>query len=337
VDNCLTVVDQRADIFVLVVGGRYGYAGTPSGKSVTNLEYVRARAKGVPVYAFVMRAILSVLDVWKKNPEGDFSGIVDSTKLFEFVSELRDKVWVFPFERAQDIAAILRDQLAYLFADGLELQRRVSAAGLPPSLRQLSGPALRLMMEKPLAWEGLLLTQVIDDEITAMADLKRDYDYGVSFGLGEAIEDFHLAAWTGQQVDQLMATAEGLKRLVDTAMNQAMAKPAEPERIVYAARRVGAAYRAVLEAGLRCRQALVDPEFQRLAELVASMGRTLLSDIEQFNSKLRRDIEDAVNQPPGEGKTITVDGHFVMTVPELKPVQEEIARVTEILRSRAET
>lgn len=42
VDNCLRVVKERADIFILVVGARYGYRNE-SGKSVTNLEYLSAR------------------------------------------------------------------------------------------------------------------------------------------------------------------------------------------------------------------------------------------------------------------------------------------------------
>lgn len=41
VENCLRVVDAKADIFVLIVGGRYG-AVQDKGKSVTNLEYLRA-------------------------------------------------------------------------------------------------------------------------------------------------------------------------------------------------------------------------------------------------------------------------------------------------------
>jgi hypothetical protein len=37
VDNCLEVVEAKADIFVLIVGGRYGPAAETD-KSVTNLE-----------------------------------------------------------------------------------------------------------------------------------------------------------------------------------------------------------------------------------------------------------------------------------------------------------
>ena len=54
VDNCLRVVQERADIFILIIGNRYGYQ-TDNGKSVTNLEYLRAKEKGIPIYAFMER------------------------------------------------------------------------------------------------------------------------------------------------------------------------------------------------------------------------------------------------------------------------------------------
>lgn len=37
IDNCLRVVEERADILVLIVGGRYGYITNHGEKSITNL------------------------------------------------------------------------------------------------------------------------------------------------------------------------------------------------------------------------------------------------------------------------------------------------------------
>lgn len=65
VENCVRAVKERADIFVLVVGGRYGSL-TDTGKSVTNLEYIHAKAKGIPIFAFVSKEVISILPVWEK-------------------------------------------------------------------------------------------------------------------------------------------------------------------------------------------------------------------------------------------------------------------------------
>jgi hypothetical protein len=122
---------------------------------VTNLEYLEAKAKGIPCYVFVQRPILTALSIWQKNRSGDFSGIVDSSKLFEFVESLRDpkENWVFPFDYAQDIIETLRKQLAYLFMDALTIRTKMLHCGLPEALRDVSGAALILAVQKPSAWE----------------------------------------------------------------------------------------------------------------------------------------------------------------------------------------
>src|SRR4051794_38259701 len=89
VENCVQVVKDRADIFVLIVGARYGSV-TESGRSVTNLEYLEAKAKGIPVYVFVLKSLLQMIPVWQKNPDGDFSDVVDTAKLFQFIEEVRN-------------------------------------------------------------------------------------------------------------------------------------------------------------------------------------------------------------------------------------------------------
>ncbi len=58
VENCLAGVKEKADIFVLVVGARYG-SETESGKFVTNLEYLEAKVKGIPRYVFVQKPIFT--------------------------------------------------------------------------------------------------------------------------------------------------------------------------------------------------------------------------------------------------------------------------------------
>ena len=55
-ENCLNNVDNSADIFILIIGTRYGYV-TDQGKSITNLEYLHAKAKGIPIYVFVSKQL----------------------------------------------------------------------------------------------------------------------------------------------------------------------------------------------------------------------------------------------------------------------------------------
>lgn len=50
-ENCLSNVDNLADVFILIVGNRYGYV-TDKGKSITNLEYLHAKEK-IFLYLFL--------------------------------------------------------------------------------------------------------------------------------------------------------------------------------------------------------------------------------------------------------------------------------------------
>ena len=171
IENCLTIVKEKADIFILVVGGRYG-SKTENGKSVTNLEYLEAKVKDIPCYVFVQKPVLTALPIWRKNRSCDFSEIVDSPRLFEFVDSLYDskeKNWVFHFESAQDIIGVLRKQLAYLFMDALAIRGKMLRSGLSDEANGLSSAALRLAVQKPFAWEYRLFSQVLCDEISNAA------------------------------------------------------------------------------------------------------------------------------------------------------------------------
>jgi hypothetical protein len=184
IENCLAGIKEKADIFVLVVGGRYG-SETENGKSVTNLEYLEAKTKGIPLYVFVQKHILTAYSDWQKNRSGDFSEIVDSSKLFEFVELLHDpmeKNWVFRFDSAQDITKTLHVQLAYLFMDALTIRAKVLRSGLSDVLMDLSGAALLLAVQRPFAWEHRLFCQVLSDEISRMASIKKDLNYGLALG-----------------------------------------------------------------------------------------------------------------------------------------------------------
>ena len=50
------------------------------------------------------------MEIWKSNPNADFSSVVDSNKVFEFIDSLRNKenIWVYEFEFAQDIILTLK-------------------------------------------------------------------------------------------------------------------------------------------------------------------------------------------------------------------------------------
>lgn len=79
VENCIDTVKNYADLFILIIGDRYGYQ-IENDKSITNTEFLTALEKGIPIYTFTLKKMINYLSIWRDNPSGNYSNIVDSTK-----------------------------------------------------------------------------------------------------------------------------------------------------------------------------------------------------------------------------------------------------------------
>ena len=303
IQNCLDAIRESADIFVLIVGGTYG-SQDDSGKAVTNLEYLQAKAKGIPKYVFVKKAILEILRVWRMNPDGNYRGVVDSTRLFEFVSSLRNpsEGWVFPFETAQDIEECLRKQWAYLFTDCLRLRARTKQPALPHSLMQLTGEALRLVIERPCAWEYHLFSEMLEREIAVSRALKMDLVYGASVAGGRRLDTPQMIQWLQVKFDDLERLVSTMTTLFNTALPEGFGPvgiPGDPETIAYVAAKVGASYRAVIDWALEFRRVVVPASLARAVTLAGRMADGILGPVEAFSRNLARQMHELAANPPG--------------------------------------
>jgi hypothetical protein len=113
VNACLDQVDL-ADYLILIIGNRSGTVR--EGVTVTNAEYNRAMERGIPVIPFVQRTIFDSLPIYKDNPLGDFTAVVDNVRIFDFIEVIasgKQDNWLHPFESVTDIEERLRAQFAY--------------------------------------------------------------------------------------------------------------------------------------------------------------------------------------------------------------------------------
>jgi len=316
IENCRACVEEHADVLVLIVGGRYGSVDHSSDKSVTNLEYLSARAKGIPVYAFVEKRILGALPLWKANPEGDFSSAVDNTRVFEFVDEVRAKhwVWTFEFETAQDITAALRHQFAHLMREGLVLRGKIQQSGLSDALLGISGAAFRLALEQPDAWEHRLFCRVVADEIAACRELRRRYDKRIALGESEAVSLLDLESWSRPRISELHRVTSALDYALNDGLRDALGEPGEPgdvEKIVSIAKLVGQAYREALEWSLRVSRTAGHDALKPVVDALALFPDDILQKVELFGEPLLKRIEDALLAEPTKEPT-TIDASVVL-------------------------
>ena len=78
-ENCINAINNEADIFVLIIGDRYGSV-LETGKSITNTEFIAALSKGIPIYTFSLKKMTTILPLWENNPNADYSNIVDNKR-----------------------------------------------------------------------------------------------------------------------------------------------------------------------------------------------------------------------------------------------------------------
>jgi hypothetical protein len=136
---CLSEV-STCDLFVLVIGGRYGGIIPETERSITNEEYLEAFNRGVPMYTFVQKTVWDLLQIWKKQPMADFNPHVQDNRVFELIDIIRQQSrdnWVYPFETAGDIIITLRHQWARYFAHLIRINHTREIVHSSPSRQGL--------------------------------------------------------------------------------------------------------------------------------------------------------------------------------------------------------
>ena len=103
VENCRRRVRMIADIFILIVGARYGSRIPTGTRSITNIKYLAARTKGIPIFAFVTKEVITMTRLLEANPALDFE-LRRFDDAIRFVREIRgsDGVWSFGFDYARN-------------------------------------------------------------------------------------------------------------------------------------------------------------------------------------------------------------------------------------------
>ena len=327
VENCLQMVRAKADIFVLIVGNRYGSVGD-TGKSITNLEYSEAELRAIPRYVFVKRDILTLLPIWKSNPSGDFTSSVDSPKLFEFVARLRDSgsIWVFPFDTAQDIVTTLRTQISYLLADCLELRGKLQPEQIV-ALR-LGPESLRIYVEQAIGWEYLVFAKLLQEKLSSRRQKRLDVELELRTGELRQLKDIYaVVEWTSEKFSRLSHITSGLEKAMGPAITKAVGEPGEPgdiERIEHLTQRIAETYERILDWTLEFHSIEVDLSLEKLMHLAANFSSNAIRELEEFVGSLYDKLHDAIeNHTPGDAVSFTL----VLTVPDQAEFEEELEKV----------
>jgi hypothetical protein len=121
-DSCITEVPS-CQLFVLIIGGRFGGKFKDSDKSITNIEYLEALKSKIPVFALVENSVYAEHHVYtenlKRSGQKTADAIkypsVDNIRVFHFIDEVRKYAVnnaIVPFRDFVDIESYLKKQWA---------------------------------------------------------------------------------------------------------------------------------------------------------------------------------------------------------------------------------
>jgi hypothetical protein len=118
-DACLVEV-PASQLFVLIIGGRYGGKYKETEKSITNAEYQEAVKSKIPIFTLVERSVHEHFRLFLSNKENKSLDprkitypAVDSTKIFDFIEEVQGQSInnaLFPFSDFEEIQHYLKQQ-----------------------------------------------------------------------------------------------------------------------------------------------------------------------------------------------------------------------------------
>lgn len=287
IENCIKNVKTYADVLVLIIGNRYGYV-TDNGKSITNNEYLVAKQKGIPIFCFVDKKIMSTLPFWSKNKQADFSGLVENPQIYQFVDEIRNdsKNWTFEFERAQDIINIFKVQLSYLFKDSLKAWTHFNREVPDLFKYNLSDKALRIYLEREELYEFEFFGQTLIDEMEKKEFLLNDLKYNVltppQYFVFE-MED--IVPWAKKSIATVQRIVESISNLINKASPEFFKEvgiPADLKGLFYIATKYAELFEKLVNWVISIESTAVHEDFEELKRNLSKLVLKSVYSIRDF-------------------------------------------------------
>lgn len=175
-ESCYREV-ENADIFIIIIGGRYGSEIKEDKEhrknqfydryeSITKNEYQNAVKRNIPIYIFVEKSVYSDYETFLKNKTNNSVNYahVDSINIFYFIEKILSQPKNNPicqFDRYDDIEVWLKEQWAGLFRELINQrskQTQLTSLTSQVSLLAEINQTLKLYIEK-------IMTKVSPDSV----------------------------------------------------------------------------------------------------------------------------------------------------------------------------
>jgi Domain of unknown function (DUF4062) len=293
VENCKKAV-QDTDIFLLIIGGRRGSLDSITGKSITNIEFDTAVQSGIDCFVFVNEQVMTVLPVWKKNEDADFTTYVDSPKVFEFIAKIQaEQRWVFTFKRASEISEILRNQLSIFLKDLLDRKKGGKIDPIPEFAAE-TPRARQLALDRPKLWEYRLSEELLRSKLSALRREYKEFENGYLFKPGKRMDARDYMDSINLKFSEVSKIVGIIKAGLENDLMEACGKPGEPgdaKAILRAVNKMVDACRLLLDWELEVDSWSAPPKVKAVGEKLRGFSLSVLSEVEKIPEQIAQALE----------------------------------------------
>lgn len=301
VENCKKVIEDHADLLILIIGGRRGSLDAATDRSVVNVEYLAARAKGIDCFVFVDLQVWNLLPIYVKNPTADFSPIVgpDDVGVFKFIAELRNESrWIFTFARTEDIITTSKTQLS-TYLRSLISRARGGHLALPGGFVAESETVRSIVQDRPRFWEFLLTAELMDRAVKRGRQRMTDLEGGVLYRPSESVRDEDIRDRAGKFCSDLGNAIAPFKLLV-TSLQTAMGPPGvagDPAAIREACARVSTMVDHLIDWETQLRYIRVSTKYEPLFASLRGSTVDVLDQLALLPTGIRSGVVRAQTDP----------------------------------------
>lgn len=220
---------ENADIFVIIIGGRYGSERSGSKEktkkqfydrcdSITKKEYLVAVKKNILTYILVERSVYVDYETFLKNKVNESVNYahVDSANIFYLIEEILSQPKnnpVHQFDHYSDIEAWLKEQWAGLFRELINQrskQTQISSLASQVSVLAEINETLKRYMEEIMSKVSPESLELISNESKRLDSFKQDKEleksmiYGFLIGYGILMDDLKNALITSKSMEDFI-------------------------------------------------------------------------------------------------------------------------------------
>ena len=331
ISNCRLNVRKNSDLLVLIIGGRRGHLEPVSLKSVTNLEYEEAKAAGKPCFVFVSKKVLSLLPIWEKNSDADFTPEVDYPAVFEFIKRIREESrWTFSFETCQEIEETLGIQLSGMMRD---LIARSCAGTLDPLLefQRETKEAQRLVRDKPRFWEYLLSGELLRSKLAVVRRRSERIKSGHTFIRSSKKQGQAFLAWSYDQFADLKALGSAFTKQVNEYQNcwGPSGVAADPNDILQATDGLVSLVNEAVSWEERIHSIRTHDALNGLRGIMATFAESIILQAEDLQHEIGKPFENGTI--PEAGTKINIS--LTLGVPDVEAFSVEVNRLADLQMS----